>query len=371
VPAARQLSTRRQLLIRTLATGAAVAGGATLAACGPTRDTAAIISEPLPPPETTTLRIVNPVDCDPGLWLARDALLRDEGFTDVRYVDTQFTLRDWITHDLADMATAHPEFIVGSLDAGLPITMLTGLHNGCLEVWAKPSITSIGALRGKKISIRVANMSDHFYAFFATLLGWVGIDPVRGVQFVETGVESYPAMLAAFIDGRADAVLAGAAAGAYLRSLHMPANIIFDQAVQKPWSSYLCCTLIANRDWAKRNPVAAKRATRAILAATDAAASSRPLGFLAGSVITYGGGPGPHQFDLFGAGVDVQIVTTNPDGSAPGFCRLNGVTGLGHCTFSSGTGKLEGFSADLNVTNIGGGNWTLIGTYQRQSDDED
>jgi len=105
--------------------------------------------------------------------------------------------------------------------------------------------------------------------------------------------------------------------------------------------------------------------------ATCVVTSSRPLGFLAGSVITYGGGPGPGQFALFGAGVAVQLVTTNPDGSAPGFCRLNGATGLGHCTFSSGTGKLEGFSADLNVTNIGGGNWTLIGTYQRHGDDED
>src|SRR6202022_2258171 len=89
--------------------------------------------------------------------------------------------------------------------------------------------------------------------------------------------------------------------------------------------------------------------------ATCVVTSSRPLGFLAGSVITYGGGPGPHQFDLFRAGTEVQIVTENGKGSAPGFCRLNGVTGLGHCTFSSGTGKLQGFSADLNVTNVGGG----------------
>ena len=277
VPAARQLSTRRQLLIGTLATGAAIAGGATLAACGQSPRTniqadTPISSAPLPPPETTTVRIVNPVECDPAIWVARDSLLRDEGFTDVRYVDTQFTLRDWINKDLADVATAHPEFIVGSLDAGLPITMLTGLHSGCLEVWAKPGITSIGQLRGKRISIRVADMSDHFYAFFATLLGYVRIDAHKDVQFVETGVESYAAMLAAFIDGRADAVLAGAAAGPYLRSLHIPGNVIFDQAVQKPWSSYLCCTLVANRTWAERYPIAAKRVTRAILAATDAAA---------------------------------------------------------------------------------------------------
>jgi len=39
----------------------------------------------LPPPETTTVRIVSPPACDPGLMLAGD-YLREEGFTDVRYM---------------------------------------------------------------------------------------------------------------------------------------------------------------------------------------------------------------------------------------------------------------------------------------------
>ena len=105
--------------------------------------------------------------------------------------------------------------------------------------------------------------------------------------------------------------------------------------------------------------------------ATCVVTSSRPLGFLAGSVITYGGGPSGHPFDLFGAGTDVQIVTANGHGSAPGFCHMNGVLGVGHCTFSSGTGKLDGFSADLVVTSLGAGNWSLIGAYEYRGDDED
>lgn len=105
--------------------------------------------------------------------------------------------------------------------------------------------------------------------------------------------------------------------------------------------------------------------------ATCVVTSSRPLGFLTGSVITYGGGPGGHPFNLFGAGTDVQIVTANGHGSAPGFCQMNGVLGVGHCTFASGTGKLEGFSADLQVLSLGGGNWSLIGSYEYRGDDED
>ena len=97
--------------------------------------------------------------------------------------------------------------------------------------------------------------------------------------------------------------------------------------------------------------------------ATCVITASDPLKSLIGSVITYGGGPGPHQFDLFGVGTDVELVTAQGQGSAPGFCRLNAAIGVGHCTFSNGTGRLNTFTADLVVTNVGSGNWTLSGTY--------
>ena len=37
-----------------------------------------------------------------------------------------------------------------------------------------------------------------------------------------------------------------------------------------PWSQYYCCELVTNRDWARKNPIATKRATRAFLRAADA-----------------------------------------------------------------------------------------------------
>src|SRR5438034_8553711 len=94
----RPLSTRRQLLLRTLGTGAALVGGSALAACARQSEAAG-----LGPPETTTVRIVNPVQCDPGLTLARSYLI-DEGFTDVQFVNKAFTSREWITDRLADFA---------------------------------------------------------------------------------------------------------------------------------------------------------------------------------------------------------------------------------------------------------------------------
>src|SRR5207249_10874483 len=72
--AERQLSTRRQLLIRTLATGATVAAGAALALCAPCGAASGPPAE-LPPPETTALRIPSPCACDPPSWLATELLV--------------------------------------------------------------------------------------------------------------------------------------------------------------------------------------------------------------------------------------------------------------------------------------------------------
>ena len=39
--------------------------------------------------------------------------------------------------------------------------------------------------------------------------------------------------------------------------------------VDRPWSQYFCCMAIGNRDFVARNPVATKRAMRALLKAAD------------------------------------------------------------------------------------------------------
>src|SRR5215469_2499253 len=50
-------------------------------------------------------------------------------------------------------------------------------------------------------------------------------------------------------------------------------RVIFDTAVDRPWSQYFCCMLAGNREFVRRHPVAAKRAMRAILKAADLCAT--------------------------------------------------------------------------------------------------
>jgi NitT/TauT family transport system substrate-binding protein len=46
-------------------------------------------------------------------------------------------------------------------------------------------------------------------------------------------------------------------------------RMIVNSAMDRPWSQYFCCMVAANREFIRKNPVAAKRALRAILKATN------------------------------------------------------------------------------------------------------
>ena len=50
-------------------------------------------------------------------------------------------------------------------------------------------------------------------------------------------------------------------------------HVIVNTTEDRPWSQYFCCMLAANREFAKRHPVATKRALRAVLKAADLCAA--------------------------------------------------------------------------------------------------
>lgn len=261
---------RRELLRWTLGTGAALASGGLLATCSQPAGPAAQRSPgaTLPPPETTTVRFVSPAPCDPPSALAKEFLL-EEGFTDIKYPRASNTTTDWLTSGVADFSTGYGNLIAANVDAGLPIVALAGMHPGCFELFATPGISTIRDLRGKSIAVNARNASDQFYGFFAILLAYVGVDPQTEVNFIEIGPD-LNALRDAYLDGRSQAFIAPAAFGPLLRrNPKNPGKVILDTTMDKPWSQYYCCQLVANRDWARRYPIATKRLTRALLRAAD------------------------------------------------------------------------------------------------------
>ena len=87
------------------------------------------------------------------------------------------------------------------------------------------------------------------------------------------------------------------------------------------------------------------------------------------TVITSEAGPLPEgtEADYFpsqsGHVFSSQIVLTTPDGdTAKGHCAVSNTTGVGTCTFTSGTGALEGFHAIVQVS-FSDGVFTWDGKY--------
>ena len=107
-----------------------------------------------PPPETTTVRLpAVPAACAAPLYLAEE-LLHEEGFAEVRYVPTtrRFRLACWRMAALDFSMEAAVDYLP-LIDAGKPLTVLSGVHVGCMELRANDSIQAIADLRGKRVGI--------------------------------------------------------------------------------------------------------------------------------------------------------------------------------------------------------------------------
>jgi NitT/TauT family transport system substrate-binding protein len=97
----------------------------------------------------------------------------------------------------------------------------------------------------------------------------VGLDPKKDLRWI-ADPKAKPKAL--FIAGKVDAFLALPPEPQELRAEHI-GRVIFDTAVDHPWSQYFCCMLAGNPEFVRRHPVATKRAMRAIFKATDLCAS--------------------------------------------------------------------------------------------------
>ncbi len=183
------------------------------------------------PPETTTVRLPKffPSSCEAVEYVARE-LLSAEGLTDVRYVEGDSSVDSslWIARGELDFDWNYAAIHIPSIEAGVPIRMLAGMHSGCLEL--------------------IANDAVH-----------------KDIQWV-TGSEATAMQL--FVDGKIDAFLAVPPEPQELRARKIGHTIV-SSTVDRPWSQYYCCMLAGTADYVSRYPVATKRVLRALLKAAD------------------------------------------------------------------------------------------------------
>jgi NitT/TauT family transport system substrate-binding protein len=218
--------------------------------------------------ETTTIRLPKFSSICVSPQYAAEELLRAEGFTDVRYVDTPATaVAEAIGHDRIDFGLNYAALFLPAIDGSRPITVLAGVHVGCFELFAKDGIRSVVDLKGRTVGLQDWGSPTH--VLVALMAAHVGLDPAKDIRWV-TDPSGKP--IEQFIEGKIDAFMGFPPQPQDLRARQI-GQVIVNSTVDRPWSQYFCCMAAANRDYVQKYPVATKRALRAILKATDLCAT--------------------------------------------------------------------------------------------------
>ena len=222
-----------------------------------------------PPPETRTIRLLSdpevPILCYAPQYLAEE-FLRIEGFTDVLYRGFEGATSDSqvLIDDTVDMTAGLGSDFIVAIDSGAPIVVLSGLHAGCVEMFASDRVTSIQDLAGKRIVVTGPGGPEQI--FISSVVAYVGLDPARDIEWVfEPNYGAWPELLEA---GKVDIVNAFPPQNLELREKQI-GHVILNTTTDDPWRHFFCCMVAARREFVRDNPIATKRAVRAFVKATQ------------------------------------------------------------------------------------------------------
>jgi NitT/TauT family transport system substrate-binding protein len=216
--------------------------------------------------ETTTVRFLKVGLCVSTLYVA-EQLLRAEGFTEIRYIDRpDFGDIGQLVRGEADFVPVYANQCVQAIDGGERMTLLAGVMVGCFELFARNGIGSVAELKGKRIGVQGAGSLAQ--QLLTLIFAEVGLD-ARDVDWV-SDPKIKPMEL--FVKGRIDAFLGTPPEPQQLRAAHV-GNVLFNAAVDRPWSQYFCCMLAGFPDYVRAYPNATRSVLRAVLKATDLCAA--------------------------------------------------------------------------------------------------
>jgi NitT/TauT family transport system substrate-binding protein len=222
-----------------------------------------------PPPETTMITLFQlPGICTAPVAVA-EALLRAEGFREVRYVPAISGVDSSrrLAAGEADFSLCFAPPLAIALDTGQAGVVLAGIHVGCMEVVAREPLRTLRELKGKRVAVWALGSTPHL--FLAAMVAHIGLDPARDIQWViyppDTHVEP-------FLEGTIDILIVFPPQAQELRARQI-GHVVVAMVTDRPWSQYFCCMVEGNRAFVHQHPVATKRVLRALLKATDLCAN--------------------------------------------------------------------------------------------------
>jgi NitT/TauT family transport system substrate-binding protein len=227
-----------------------------------------------PPPETTTLRLRY---SDPACWAPfhlAEPLLKEEGFTDVRYISgPTMELPAMFRDGVIDLT---PDFSAAGLfqmdRERVPAKFISGLHAGCYALLGSERIHSVRDLKGKTMWTGSSESSGP-HIFWSVIASYVGLDPRTDVSYVWAKKDE---AIRLFQEGKIDAMISFPPGPQELMAKGI-GHVLLDTNVDKPWSQYFCCMVAGQSDFIEKNPIATKRALRAIFKAIDLVARDPEL----------------------------------------------------------------------------------------------
>jgi NitT/TauT family transport system substrate-binding protein len=123
-----------------------------------------------------------PVICIAPQYVAGE-VLRAEGFTDIRYVAApRLGSGDYLVSGEVGFSLEVPWDLVTKIDAGEPITVLSGVILGCYELFGNEGVRGIADLKGKSFGTQGAGSTR---IGLPTLpAASVGLDPAKDINWV-------------------------------------------------------------------------------------------------------------------------------------------------------------------------------------------
>src|SRR5262249_53493312 len=198
-----------------------------------------------PPPETTKLRVLQLQSiCQAPLYVTNE-LLRLEGFTDVQFVKTVGgVLAKNLAAGEVDIGMNYIAPNLLRLDAGDPLMILAGGHIGCLELFGTEAVRTLRDLKGKTVALTFG-LGGPEHIFIASFTAYVGLNPSRDINWVTHPMDEAVRL---FAEGKVDAYLGFPPTAQELRAQKI-GHVVLNTAVDRPWSQYFCCMIIAHRDF--------------------------------------------------------------------------------------------------------------------------
>ena len=222
-----------------------------------------------PSPETTRIRLGKVRSICLAPQYVAEELLHAEGFTDVQYIEAGSGTpgAQMASSGQIDIGMNFAAVVVNALDQGASVVVLAGIHAGCFELFGTNGVKTISDLKGKTAAVLSLGGSQH--VFLSSIVTSVALDPQRDIRWVTNPPAEAKQMLA---EGKIDAFLGFPPDPQELRAKNI-GHVVLNSALDRPWSQYFCCLVAANREFAQKNPVATKRALRAIIKGSEICAT--------------------------------------------------------------------------------------------------